>query len=93
MMAERKRRCRYQVWERGRGMRPYQCTHGARHERTLLVRAHIIDGHLVHASNQLLPVCGSHRNAYDRKPRPDAHHAYQWSETDGVYRPRVEEFV
>lgn len=92
-MTERARRCRYQVWERGRGARPYQCQSRAVDERELTIRAHRIDGELVKAATASLPVCGTHRNVVDRDPRPDVHSAYQWTDSDGPYRARVAEYV
>lgn len=87
-MAERLR-CRYQVWERGRGVRSYQCWHAAKDTRTLRIRAHRIDGALIPEQSIGLPVCGTHRNVVDRDPRPGVHHAYQWSDSDGAWQPQV----
>jgi hypothetical protein len=93
MPKQPKKRCRYQVWSGGRGMANFQCRYPAKDERDLYVRAHRIDGTLIPARVERLPVCGTHRNAWDRDPRPNVHGSYQWSEGDGIWKPKAEEFV
>lgn len=92
-MSENRLRCRYQVWERGRGVRSYQCQRAAVDERELYVRAHRINGELVSETIERLPVCGTHRNAWDRDPRPTVHFAYQWSDSDGKWSPREARYL
>lgn len=89
----KKLRCRYEVWDRGRGVRSYQCQQAAKEGRELYIRPHRINGELVSERTEMLPVCGVHRNAWDRDPREGVHSAYQWSETDGPYQPRHEEYI
>ena len=92
-MTTKRLRCRYQVWDRGRGMRSYQCQRAATDERELSIRAHRIGGRLIHERVAMLPVCGIHRNAWDRDPRPRVHSAYQWTEQDGPWSARETEYV
>jgi hypothetical protein len=88
-----RKRCRYQVWERGRGIRSYQCQQAAKHERDLYERAVRIDGVLLEARIERLPVCGTHARTVDRDPRPEVHVAYRWTESDGVWSAHEEEWM
>lgn len=86
-MTERKKRCRYQVWERGRGMNAYQCFSAAKTERELWLRP--LKDRPEHA--ELLPVCGTHANAVDRDPRLRVHSAYE-PRRDDMWHAKVEEY-
>jgi hypothetical protein len=78
-MSEPRLRCRYSVWERGRGMSNYQCWNAAKTTRPLDVRG----------SREELPVCGVHARAVDRDPTAWMHSAYWW---DGSpYSAKVQE--
>ena len=87
MAAEKKQRCRYQVWERSRWINNYQCPNAARTTRALRL----------HATDELperwedLPVCGVHARTVDRNPETWNVRAYEWS--GSRFEGQVKEFV
>lgn len=85
-MTEKKKRCRYQVWDGPRGMSNYQCFSAAKATRPLKIRA----TKTTPEHREELPVCGTHANAYDRDPQSFAHSAYDWN--GSPYKSKVQEY-